>query len=79
MKRPGVLKNMKELAAALGVSPTFIKRMKYAGFDMPGGVATEGWALKWLREHPAFRQKDYTRPSARLPSARLQDVARPED
>lgn len=79
MKRPGVLKNMKELAAALGVTPTFIKRMKYAGFEMPGAVATEGWALKWLREHPAFRQKDYTRPCAKSPSALLQDVARRED
>ncbi len=79
MKRPGVLKNMKELAVALGVTPTFIKRMKYAGFEMPGAVATEGWALKWLREHPAFRQKDYTRPSAKLRSGQLQGVSHPED
>jgi hypothetical protein len=67
MKRSGLLKNMTELAAALGVSTTFIKRMKYAGFEMPGGVSTEAWALRWLKDHPAFRQKDYLRPPAKSP------------
>ena len=62
MKPPGLLKNMTQLAAALGVSTTFIKRMKYAGFEMPGGVSTEAWALRWLKKHPHFRQKDYLRP-----------------
>ena len=75
MKRPpGLLKNMTQLANALGRSPTFIKRMKYAGFPMPGGVSTEGWALKWLRDHPEFRQKDYLRPPPKPPQARLQDA-----
>jgi hypothetical protein len=64
-RRNGLLKNMTELAGALGTSPTFIKRMKYAGFSMPGGVATAGWALKWLKEHPEFRQKDYLRAPVR--------------
>ncbi len=62
MKRCGPLKNMTELAATLGISTTFVKRMKYAGFPMPGGVSTEAWALRWLKDHPEFRQKDYLRP-----------------
>jgi RES domain-containing protein len=76
MKRNGPLKNMTELAAALGVSTTFIKRMKYAGFAMPGGVSTESWALKWLKDHPEFRQKDFLRPPAKPPQALLQDAER---
>jgi hypothetical protein len=64
-RRSGLLKNMTQLADALGTSTTFIKRMKYAGFEMPGGVSTEQWALKWLKEHPTFRQKDYLRPPVR--------------
>ncbi len=70
-KRNGLLKNMTALADALGTSTTFIKRMKYAGFPMPGGVATEAWALKWLKEHPAFRQKDYLRPPTKQPQVPL--------
>ena len=66
-KRNGLLKNMTALADALGISTTFIKRMKYAGFPMPGGVATEAWALKWLKEHPEFRQKDYLHSPAKQP------------
>ena len=66
-KRNGPLKNMTALAEALGISTTFIKRMKYAGFPMPGGVATEAWALKWLKEHPEFRQKDYLCPPTKQP------------
>jgi hypothetical protein len=66
-KRNGLLKNMTALADALGTSTTFIKRMKYAGFPMPGGVATEAWALKWLKEHPNFRQKDYLCPPTKQP------------
>jgi RES domain-containing protein len=71
MRRKGVLKNMTMLADALGTSTTFIKRMKYAGFAMPGGVSTESWALKWLKDHPDFRQKDYLRPPIKQPQARL--------
>lgn len=56
-----VLKRVGKLAAALGVSPVFVKRMKWAGFEMPGGVSTVAWALQWLRQHPEFRQKDYLR------------------
>ena len=66
MKRR-LLLNMKLLASELGVSPVFIKRMKYAGFEMPGGVATVEWALDWLRKHPDFRQKDHLRPPRELP------------
>ena len=65
MKRR-LLLNMKLLASELGVSPVFIKRMKYAGFEMPGGVATVEWALDWLRKHPDFRQKDHLRPPREL-------------
>jgi hypothetical protein len=68
MKR-GPLLNMTRLADALGTSTTFIKRMKYAGFPMPGGVSTVAWALKWLKEHPEFRQKDYLRPPVKQPQA----------
>lgn len=71
MKRRGLLKNMTVLAEALGTSTTFIKRMKYAGFPMPGGVSTEAWALKWLKDHPEFRQKDYLRPPAKPPQGPL--------
>ena len=51
-----------QAARALGVSPVFIKRMKWAGFPMPGGVSTVEWALEWLRSNPTFRQADWTRP-----------------
>jgi hypothetical protein len=65
-QRAGLLKNVGRLADALGVSPVFIKRMKWAGFAMPGGVATVEWALQWLKQHPEFRQKDFVRkPEAR--------------
>lgn len=70
-RRSGLLKNMTALADALGISTTFIKRMKYAGFPMPGGVATEAWALKWLKEHPEFRQKDYLCPPTKQPQVPL--------
>jgi hypothetical protein len=58
----GPLKNVGKLAAALGVTPVFIKRMKWAGFQMPGGVATVQWALAWLKANPEFRQRDWTKP-----------------
>jgi hypothetical protein len=58
----GVLKNIKQLAEALGVSPCFVKRMKWAGFAMPGGRSTVLWALAWLKAHPDFRQSDWTKP-----------------
>ena len=32
MNGEGILKNARKLAEALGVSPVFIKRMKWAGF-----------------------------------------------
>lgn len=57
-----LLKNVGLLARALGVSPVFVKRMKWAGFAMPGGVSTVDWALEWLRNNPTFRQADWTRP-----------------
>ena len=58
----GLLKNVGQLAFALGVTPVFIKRMKWAGFEMPGGVATVQWALAWLKANPEFRQRDWTKP-----------------
>jgi hypothetical protein len=58
----GLLKNLTNLAEALGVSPVFIKRMKWAGFPMPGGRSTVAWALAWLKAHPDFRQCDWTKP-----------------
>jgi hypothetical protein len=57
-----LLKNVGELAEGLGVTAVFIKRMKWAGFAMPGGRATLDWALQWLRSNPDFKQSDWTRP-----------------
>ena len=57
-----LLKNVGQLAAALGVPECFIKRMKWAGFLMPGGRSTVGWALAWLEENPSFRQTDWLKP-----------------
>jgi hypothetical protein len=72
-----LLKNATELAAALGRPGVFVKRMKWAGFAMPGGVATVAWALRWLKEHPEFRQKDYVHPPVRqLQAPRLNDEHR---
>lgn len=55
MKQP-LLKNVGELAESLGVNRTYVTRMKYAGFAMPGGRSTIDWALQWLKEHPDFSQ-----------------------
>ena len=60
--RKNLLLNISALAAALGVSPCFIKRMKWAGFPMPGGRSTIAWALEWLKAHPDFKQSDWTKP-----------------
>ena len=57
-----MLKNVGNLAEALGVSPVFIKRMRWAGFEMPGGRSTVAWALAWLKANPNFRQADWTKP-----------------
>jgi hypothetical protein len=58
----GLLKNVTQLSEALGVSPCFVKRMKWAGFPMPGGRSTVQWALAWLKANPDFRQRDWTKP-----------------
>lgn len=57
-----ILLNVSELAAELGVPPCFVKRMKWAGFPMPGGRSTVAWALEWLKQHPDFKQSDWTKP-----------------
>ena len=57
-----MLLNVGGLADKLGVSRVFIKRMKWAGFPMPGGRSTVAWALAWLKAHPDFKQSDWTRP-----------------
>jgi hypothetical protein len=62
VRSTGILKNIGQLSKALGVSPCFIKRMKYAGFQMPGGRSTVDWALEWLRANPGFRQSDWIKP-----------------
>jgi hypothetical protein len=61
VRSTGILKNVGQLAKALGVSPCFIKRMKYAGFPMPGGRSTVEWALEWLRANPGFKQSEWTK------------------
>jgi hypothetical protein len=60
--KKGILLNVGQLAGRLGVSPCFVKRMKWAGFPMPGGRSTVIWALRWLERHPDFRQADWIRP-----------------
>jgi hypothetical protein len=60
--RKSVLLNITQLAAELGVSTCFVKRMKWAGFPMPGGRSTVAWALEWLKANPSFRQADWTKP-----------------
>jgi hypothetical protein len=60
--KKGILLNITQLAAELGVSAVFIKRMKWAGFPMPGGRSTIRWALDWLKAHPEFKQVDWTKP-----------------
>jgi hypothetical protein len=57
-----ILLNVGGLADELGVSRVFIKRMKWAGFPMPGGRSTIAWALAWLKANPDFRQSDWTKP-----------------
>jgi hypothetical protein len=54
--------NLGQLATELNVSPVYIKRMKWAGFQMPGGRSTTAWALTWLANNPDFKQSDWTRP-----------------
>jgi len=56
------LLNVGQLAETLGVSACFIKRMRWAGFQMPGGRSTVEWALEWLKANPNFRQRDWTKP-----------------
>lgn len=46
------LLTIKELAAALKKSRSYIQAMKRRGFQMPGGVATIDEARAWLRSHP---------------------------
>jgi hypothetical protein len=65
------LLNQRDLARELGVSSVFVKRMKYAGFAMPGGRSTVEWALQWLQKNPDFKQKDHLKPS--------QDLERPQE
>lgn len=60
--QPGLLLNVSQLAKALGVPTCFIKRMKWAGFQMPGGRSTVKWALDWLRRNPDFKQAEWTKP-----------------
>ena len=64
MKKTPLLKNVGELAEILTGSRDnpLVKRMKWAGFKMPGGRATVEWALEWLKNHPDFRQSDYLKP-----------------
>lgn len=73
----GLLKNMIQLAAALGVSPVFVKRMKYAGFRMAyGGRSTLADAMKWLRDNPDFVPGKWTSPRGLVASADLTKPSR---
>lgn len=44
-----------ELADRLRRSRTYVCAMRKAGFEMPGGTATEQSAREWLKAHPEFR------------------------
>ena len=48
MKTDGLL-NVKLLAAAIGVCEKTIYRARWAGFDMPGGLATVDEFRDWQR------------------------------
>ena len=51
-----VLLDVKGLADQLLRTPTYVYAMTRDGFIMPGGRATLNQALRWLVEHPDFRQ-----------------------
>lgn len=44
--------NMNDLAAVLGVNRGYIRRMKFGGFKMPGGMASVGMAHRFLEQNP---------------------------
>jgi hypothetical protein len=44
--------NMNDLATILGVNRGYIRRMKFAGFKMPGGRATVDMALTFIEGNP---------------------------
>lgn len=48
------LLTIKELAAVLGKSRTYVHAMIAAGFEMPGRTATLQEARDWLRANPDF-------------------------
>jgi predicted sugar kinase len=54
---PEQLLTIKELAATLGRSRTYVAAMKRAGFMMPGGQATLSEARAWLARNPPPRSR----------------------
>lgn len=66
---------IKELAAALRKSRTYVHAMKKAGFSMPGGTATLEEARAWLRANPSFSCTAYAKGEAQAaPGLRSLDV-----
>jgi hypothetical protein len=60
------LLTVKELAAALGRSRTYVEAMKKQGFPMPGRTATLAEARAWLATHPPPRAGEVRRTPLRL-------------
>jgi hypothetical protein len=54
---------IKELAAKLRKSRTYVHAMKKSGFKMPGGTATIEEARNWLKKNPGFACTDYAKNS----------------
>jgi len=49
--------DVKELAAVLGRSRSYLDDMKTCGFIMPGGRATLRMAFGWLANHEEFNRR----------------------
>jgi hypothetical protein len=55
---PERLLSVKEIAAALGHSRTYVEAMKRRGFLMPGGRTTLERARAWLERNPHPRARE---------------------
>lgn len=54
-----ILLTLRGLSEALGVSYSYTRAMKKAGFPLIGGRARVPDALRWLKRHPDFRVSDH--------------------
>ena len=65
--------SLKDLAVAIGVSPTYVSAMKKMGFQFTHAMRCQvSAAMAWLAEHPEFRQEQaYPKKRPNSPHARL--------